>query len=135
MRHFVAIALVLCPCVASAVDSIEFHLFGGTAKGGFIDVTPFGPNTSASGEPFTPEGLEGSFYLWLPFGEDNAKPTEAGTCRLSRAQKIGHVFACRSGKGLLAGARFVGAELTARDLDKNSDAQRLYSAWISKREH
>jgi hypothetical protein len=122
--------LLLLPLGAAAFDPDEFHLFGVNARGEAFDITPFGGDEAAIGDPGKPGGIAGIFYNWRALRDGKFKTAPVGRCRVRNGQK--YAFSCEPGSGALAGTAYAGGRIDVRDLEGNADAEKLYDAWIAK---
>lgn len=130
MIRLVLSLLLLLPLGAAAFDPDQFHLFGLNARGEAFDITPFGGEQTANGDPGKPGGIAGTFYNWQSSSDGTFRSAPVGRCRVRNLQR--YVFSCEPGNGALGGTSYAGGRIDVRDLERNADAEKLYDAWIAK---
>jgi hypothetical protein len=134
MRTLTAIGLLaVAPISAFALESDEFHLYGQTSAGSFLDITPFGDNVGTEGDPDSDAGISGTFFLWKEAGTNDMKAVPIGRCQVRNAAT--YTFSCASGTGLFQGVAYVGEKIDDRTVMRNPDAKKLYRAWLAKMDH
>ena len=132
MARIIAVLFLLACSPASALEPIEFQLYGVNAEGQFFDIHPYGKGTSAIGDAYEPGGIRGKFYMWVGTEKKGSfKPV--GSCRVSNIDT--YTFSCDKGDRLFSGVVYEGQKLIDSQLDSHPQGKNLYRSFIKKFEY
>lgn len=132
MVRIITIVFLLACTPASALESVEFQLYGVNSKGQTFDIHPYGKGTSAEGDADEPGGIHGEFHMWVGTDRKGSfKPV--GSCRLSNLDT--YTFSCDKGDRLFSGVIYKGQKLTESQLDSHPQGKKLYRAFIKRFEY
>ena len=132
MVRFIAFFFMLGCSAAYGLDSLEFQLYGVTAKGRVFDIRPYGKDTSSEGDVDEPDGIHGEFYTWV--GTETSGSFKAvGSCRVRHVGT--YIFSCEKGTDPLSGVVYEGRPIDESQLSSFPHAKKLYRTFIKQYEY